>query len=1685
MATPFQTFVNGELPKRPFTQDAAVAWTPGRVVVTTGVGLGVTTEVFPAPPVTSVNSSTGAVVITADSLSAIPTSQKGAASGVASLDASGFVPMSQMNPGVVERLYVVTDETARFALTTSQVQNGDVVKQELPAPAAMYYVQDDTNLDSELGYAIFAVGTAAAVAWSGVTGVPQILLDLENISGAVTGDILQFDGTNWVKQSRNAYVSGLALQVSEIDGLQNDLDGKQDHDLTLDALSDLPDTGFIVQIAPDSFASRSLEAGDGISITFPDGVGGDPLIALRAGPNTAEGVHGDENTYLGLDIDSHGRTTAVTEYKLQKDIVYIPNSTDPFPLTTKTLYMIGDFLTTTYGDLYLQLPPLTASTIIEIQLAFNIEQVGHVYLIPSGTDLVFGEGTPLDLKDLPLAPGCTVKLFFHSVGLVGWIGQANYGNHLIAPKIHPFNAFNAASWAASHRIISESTGDWDVTIPDANIDLGHPITLLSFDRSTDVLTGTRVDGLEVTTLLGQNHMDELLSPDGGLVGVPLLVGRTYRPAGSVAIYSPDTPVYLPTATADAFNSHESVPIRLMTGNSILNAGYLRLTPQVGETMYHSDINGSIATSTYLPIPNNSEVTCYMIGVGKWYVDIRQDSNYLDTDHFTLVDPVDRTKSVVLNVAPVDVGTQRVITVPDADVSLGKVPTGVTPTYTTGRLMVPLADGTSLPLSAFGGTRLANLSSPATVLTANGHYLFYSNTGSYYTAICGLALPTAPADMTYVRISNISSLGSFSVGAGATVAPGGADKINGVAATLDITDYLVNYRNAVITFTYSTLHENWTVSVLGDLIKPGTVEIYDADKTNTTTLTPVTNLTTNRVITLPDANVDLGKVLSNISYAPTTGVITLTNVDASTFATTNTGAIADDVLRIQSAGDATRKMGFDASTITAGQTRIVTMPNVDTTMATSKYVILTASATNQTLAIGGRYAIPVGYAGILNLVLPTGSDGDTIEIADPYNVQRTLTGGNGVNVTPTTPQYIQYSTTTTTDIVGDLRSAFAVLLTYSATNTRWELTHISRNVPMNNTDGQEYYQDGALVRRKGCLYVPAAAFFQSGSGFVGTDWVSLGVHKEPISANKTLIINSSYYMRAATPTTAYTLTLPEPYTLPSASFDGAIIEIDCLEYTGLLSFNTAGWTNAAANGATNGWRQGPDYEADLVPISSRTIQCAKGMKIRFRKVQIGTVHYWFIDLGRPSDSAFSIADSTDSTRLMGFNASAIAAGQRRVVTMPDANVDLGNVAVSVATTSLKMGGNSATSMSGAYNTVLGYGSATSLTSGTGNTIVGHAAAPTLTSSNNTIMGYLAGNLTTSSTRNTLIGNAAGYLSNAADRTCIGAESGGSCGASCVVVGSLANSAGTGKNTTSIGYGSGAYASGSSGEGWVAIGYQAAYHSVSAITASNWVTIGIDSGQNQNTPDWVAIGANALRSSTARANTGIVCIGTDTTRDSTNSWGVAIGYQAGYGTVANNRSDGDTYGIYIGFRASRDSTVPAATALSDCLAIGRSATVSTSNTYILGSSSVGINVGICMITATARLHLPAGATPAGKAPLKFTSGALQTTAEAGAIEYNNAYYATASDAVRRPISLSNAAVLPSNITVTASPMTYQNATGYNADVIISGGTVSSIEFTRDNTTFYTTGLTTGVITLSPSDRVRVTYTTVAPTMTLVPR
>jgi len=71
--------------------------------------------------------------------------------------------------------------------------------------------------------------------------------------------------------------------------------------------------------------------------------------------------------------------------------------------------------------------------------------------------------------------------------------------------------------------------------------------------------------------------------------------------------------------------------------------------------------------------------------------------------------------------------------------------------------------------------------------------------------------------------------------------------------------------------------------------------------------------------------------------------------------------------------------------------------------------------------------------------------------------------------------------------------------------------------------------------------------------------------------------------------------------------------------------------------------------------------------------------------------------------------------------------------------------------------------------------------------------------------------------------------------------------------------------------------------------------------------------------------------------------------------------------------------------------------------------------------------------------------------------------------------------SSITVTASPFTYTASMG--GFVIVHGGTVSQISFSRTSGTSYITGQTTGTFPVSAGDSVIVTYSGL-PTITFVP-
>lgn len=89
----------------------------------------------------------------------------------ASKIASGTISIDRLPKAALERLVVVANDTARFALTTATAQSGDTVK--VTSTGKMYLIKDESKLNSEDGYEPYTAGQASSVPWSGVTGKPS------------------------------------------------------------------------------------------------------------------------------------------------------------------------------------------------------------------------------------------------------------------------------------------------------------------------------------------------------------------------------------------------------------------------------------------------------------------------------------------------------------------------------------------------------------------------------------------------------------------------------------------------------------------------------------------------------------------------------------------------------------------------------------------------------------------------------------------------------------------------------------------------------------------------------------------------------------------------------------------------------------------------------------------------------------------------------------------------------------------------------------------------------------------------------------------------------------------------------------------------------------------------------------------------------------------------------------------------------------------------------------------------------------------------------------------------------------------------------------------------------------------------------------------------------------------------
>lgn len=97
--------------------------------------------------------------------------------------------------------------------------------------------------------------------------------------------------------------------------------------------------------------------------------------------------------------------------------------------------------------------------------------------------------------------------------------------------------------------------------------------------------------------------------------------------------------------------------------------------------------------------------------------------------------------------------------------------------------------------------------------------------------------------------------------------------------------------------------------------------------------------------------------------------------------------------------------------------------------------------------------------------------------------------------------------------------------------------------------------------------------------------------------------------------------------------------------------------------------------------------------------------------------------------------------------------------------------------------------------------------------------------------------------------------------------------------------------------------------------------------------------------------------------------------------------------------------------------------------------GGKVGIGVTAPTAILQLKIGTAAAGTAPQKFSSGTLSTTAEAGAVEYNNQFYLTDSTASRRAVASSADTSMTADTTKVVDGYINLNIAGTNYKVMIT--------------------------------------------------
>lgn len=505
MASAVENFTFNELPRRLVVDSSlptGTSLTSGWVLVASGLGfqaipadpslLGFEPTVAPAtgdPTTKYYRGDKTWQTLDAAAVGAIASSEKGTALGVATLDADGYVLLSQMNPSVVERVVIVADEAARYALTTLDVQNGDVVNQQSPLPATMWFVVDQNNLDSSAGYLPFSAGVAASVAWSGITGKPATIGDLEDISLAAEGDLIQFVSGNWVKVNAATLKTSLSIQTSDVSGLDTALGNLQSKGNNLTAVTDLATDGIMVMTNAGTglaaVQSREITVLAPLEVTNGTGVDGNPNISLGESEVTA-GTYGDDLNYATFEVTSKGLLVDAGVRSIERPSLIIPNATVDYYLSNRTRHVLG--VAGTYGALSLILPAgdtLQSGSWVEIIVNEDlVEFTDSVIISATGIQSV-NNVSSINLVSYGLYPGSRIYCVYEHLSSE-WVVTVNNNNTfrsltIVNPASTDFNE--------SHLIESAALQPRTVLLPDADVDLTNVAQAAS--TSTDgYLTST-------------------------------------------------------------------------------------------------------------------------------------------------------------------------------------------------------------------------------------------------------------------------------------------------------------------------------------------------------------------------------------------------------------------------------------------------------------------------------------------------------------------------------------------------------------------------------------------------------------------------------------------------------------------------------------------------------------------------------------------------------------------------------------------------------------------------------------------------------------------------------------------------------------------------------------------------------------------------------------------------------------------------------------------------------------------------------------------------------------------------------------------------------------------------------------------------------------------------------------------